>query len=94
MLKRCKSDLPQVAIHYKHRGVTVRPEWQGSFLVFLAHIGPMPEGHRIGVDRFPNLAGNYEPGNVRWADPKMQNSNRRPKRWKISPLKQKQAQCA
>lgn len=87
MLKRSRSKLPQVAIHYRDRGTTVCVEWQESFTAFLDYIGPMPEGRRIGVDRFPDQSGNYEPGNVRWADQKMQNSNRRPKRWETSPLK-------
>lgn len=87
MLKRCRSKLPEVAIHYSDRGTTVCREWQESFMAFLLHIGPMPVGRRIGVDRYPNPSGNYEPGNVRWADPALQNSNRRPKRWRKSPLK-------
>lgn len=61
---RCKRDP-----HYVGR-VTVCAEWSGrnngSFARFLTHIGRRP-GPGYSVDRFPNGAGNYEPGNVRWA---------------------------
>jgi hypothetical protein len=54
-----------------------------SFEQFFAELGPRPEGKEPGgkalysVDRFPNNAGHYEPGNVRWATRKQQNENQR-----------------
>lgn len=77
MKKRVASKLPKVAKYYRDRGITVWPEWAASFEAFLSHIGPIPEGYRISVDRFPNNDGNYEPGNVRWANQKMQCNNKR-----------------
>ena len=46
-----------------------------SFDEFIKHVGARPEG--LSIDRIDN-DGDYEPGNVRWADRQTQNSNRRP----------------
>lgn len=51
-------------------------EWFNDYFVFLAHVGPRPEG--MSLDRIDNN-GNYEPGNVRWATPLEQRHNRRAK---------------
>lgn len=82
MKRRVDSNLPKVAKYYRDRGITMFPEWRESFESFLAHIGPMPDGHRISVDRWPDNNGNYEPGNVRWANQKMQCNNKRASRRK------------
>ena len=76
MNARCRGRQGKAKKYYADRGVRVCPEWQADFKVFLAHIGPIPNGHRIGVDRIDNLKG-YEPGNVRWATPKEQANNKR-----------------
>lgn len=55
-------------------GVTVFDEWIASFDAFYRHIGPRPAG--FSLDRIDNTKG-YEPGNVRWASPQQQASNRR-----------------
>jgi hypothetical protein len=61
---------------YGGRGVTVAPEWIEDFEAFFVHMGPKPSPSH-SLDRIdPN--GNYEPGNVRWADRSTQNRNRRP----------------
>lgn len=65
------------------RGVTVSKQWLSpkyggdvhGFERFLAHMGPRPAG--TSLDRWPNPAGNYEPGNVRWATREQQQENRR-----------------
>lgn len=69
----CMSSYPS----YGGRGITVCDEWRGKggFLKFLNHVGPRPYGKTL--DRIDSN-GNYEPGNVRWATPKEQSSNRRP----------------
>lgn len=60
---------------YFDKGVKVCPEWQESFLSFLNYIGRRPSKNHT-LDRI-DPAGNYEPGNVRWATWDQQWSNLR-----------------
>jgi hypothetical protein len=60
---------------YGGRGITMCPEWLASFEAFFAYVGPRPSPDH-SIDRIDN-DGNYEPGNVRWADRKTQRANRR-----------------
>lgn len=75
MLARCfNAD----AINYERyggRGIKVCEEWQTSYEVFLADVGPRP-GMEYTLDRIDN-DGDYEPGNVRWATAVQQRANRR-----------------
>lgn len=57
------------------KGITVCEAWASSFSAFLADVGPSP-GPSYSLDRWPNKAGNYQPGNVRWATPAEQALNR------------------
>lgn len=75
---RCNDPANKRYEYYGARGVKVHPEWDAQFLSFYEHIGPRPTP-RHSVDRIDN-DGNYEPGNVRWADMKTQRANRRDSR--------------
>jgi hypothetical protein len=74
MVQRC-AELPYRRDKEWYRGVKVCERWQ-KFENFLADMGERPQGRTL--DRYPNNAGNYEPGNCRWATAKEQAANRKP----------------
>lgn len=74
MKDRCLNPSSASWKNYGGRGVTVCQSWIDSFESFLADVGERPEG--TSLDRIDN-DGNYEPGNVRWADASTQQGNRR-----------------
>jgi hypothetical protein len=79
MKGRCFNKQNPEYSNYGGRGISVCEEWKLNFIAFSDYIsatlGPRPSS-RHSLDRINN-DGNYEPGNLRWATPSEQNSNRR-----------------
>jgi hypothetical protein len=74
MMQRCFNSKLRDYKSYGAKGITVCERWQ-IFLNFFADMGERPAGTTL--DRYPNPAGNYEPGNCRWATPLEQTLNRK-----------------
>jgi len=75
MKQRCLNPNYKQWKDYGGRGIQICQEWADSFDAFLADVGKKPEPH-LTLDRIDNN-GNYEAGNVRWADRTTQSRNRR-----------------
>lgn len=83
MLARCFNPKRDSYRNYGARGITVCDRWRygeggkTGFQCFLDDVG-MPPTLKHSLDRFPDMCGNYEPGNVRWATIDEQTNNQRP----------------
>lgn len=74
MIDRCNN---KNNIHYSDyggRGISVCERWM-DLKLFVEDMGDPPDG--MTLDRFPDMNGNYEPKNCRWATPKQQAQNTR-----------------
>jgi hypothetical protein len=79
MIARCHSPNSAGFAKYGAAGISVCGKWRNSYPEFLGDMGRKPTP-RHSLDRFPNQAGNYEPGNVRWATAQQQARNLRTNR--------------
>lgn len=70
---RCRNPNHQMWRWYGERGIEFKFD---SFQAFIEHIGPRPNEF-LSLDRIDN-DGDYEAGNVRWADAYTQKRNQRP----------------
>ena len=69
---RCYRESMPSYPHYGGCGITMCDRWRDSFAAFVADMGPRPDGATL--DRI-DPAGNYEPGNCRWASLSQQRRN-------------------
>lgn len=72
---RCHNPSHASYKHYGARGVSMCEAWRNDFSVFLRDVGRCPDP-TYSLDRI-DCYGNYEPGNVRWADSYTQATNTR-----------------
>jgi hypothetical protein len=76
MMQRCYNKNHESYPAYGGVGITVCERWH-HYPNFKADMEPRPNTDYFSLDRFPNKAGNYEPGNVRWATRSEQQQNRK-----------------
>lgn len=74
MVQRCTNPNYDCYHNYGGRGIKVCESWL-KFENFLEDMGERPIN--TSLDRFPNMNGNYEKSNCRWATPKEQGRNTR-----------------
>jgi hypothetical protein len=79
MKQRCYNENDKAYKNYGGRGVAICEEWKNDFIAFRDYATDLPRYGEDGMslDRYPNNDGNYEPGNVRWADKHAQGTNTR-----------------
>lgn len=71
--ERCLNERDKSYPRYGGAGITICDEWRDDFLAFLKHVGKRPTP-RHSMDRINGKLG-YQPGNVRWATPRVQGGN-------------------
>lgn len=76
MLERCYDKDFRYHHYYGGRGISVCERWRNSFVNFINDMGSKPTPKHT-LDRYPNMNGNYEPENCRWATAKEQQRNTR-----------------
>lgn len=79
MIQRCEDPNHSHFKYYGARGIKVCDRWRNSLKDFIQDVGLRPS-REYSIDRWPDVNGDYEPGNVRWATAIEQRANRRDSR--------------
>lgn len=74
MKQRCTNPKAPNYQYYGGRGIRYCERWE-KFENFHADMGDRPDG--MSLDRYPDVDGDYEPGNCRWATQREQIHNSR-----------------
>lgn len=74
MKGRCLNPQDKAYKNYGGRGISACQRWIDSFESFLEDMGPQPSPQHT-LDRYPDMNGNYEPSNTRWASTREQMYN-------------------
>lgn len=76
--QRCYNKNDRAYKNYGARGITVCKEWRGDTWAYINYVESLLDAYKEGytVDRINN-DGNYEPGNMRWANMHIQTTNQR-----------------
>lgn len=80
MKTRCYNVKCDMYYAYGGRGIRVCDRWLNSFENFYSDMGNRPS-KKHSLDRFPNVNGDYEPTNCRWATTTEQAGNRTNNKW-------------
>lgn len=80
MINRCYNENVKGYHNYGGRGVFVCDRWLESFENFFEDVGLRPT-KKHSLDRFPDINGNYEPSNFRWATKEQQQRGQRRNVW-------------